>query len=64
MRERQHTAHSPRHIRVEHGIAHLDNRRAPARRLGLREHISDTAQAVAGLPSRRRTADLAPARQM
>jgi hypothetical protein len=46
MRERQHTAHSPRHIRVEHGIAHLDNRCAPARRPGRREHISDTARAV------------------
>jgi hypothetical protein len=46
MRERQHTAHSPRHIRVEHGIAHPDNRCAPARRPGRREHISDTARAV------------------
>ncbi|URN10994.1 transposase family protein [Streptomyces radiopugnans] len=47
MYQRQRTAHSSRRIRVEHGIAHLENRRALARHLGRREHIGDTAQAVA-----------------
>ncbi|MDG9702535.1 hypothetical protein [Streptomyces sp. DH37] len=63
MRGRQHTAHSSRRIRVEHGIAHPENRRAPVRRVGRREHIGDTLRAVAALPSRRQTADPAPARR-
>ncbi|MFH9862860.1 transposase family protein [Streptomyces sp. NPDC017202] len=63
MHERQRTAHSSRRIRVEHGIAHLKNRRALARRLGRREHISDTVQAIAGLLSRQQTADLTSTRQ-
>ncbi|MFP8903523.1 hypothetical protein [Streptomyces atacamensis] len=63
MYQRQRTAHSSRRIRVEHGIAHLKNRRALARHLGRREHIGDTAQAVAGLLSHQQTADLIRARQ-
>ncbi|MGW7824515.1 hypothetical protein ACWGLF_42060 [Streptomyces puniciscabiei] len=51
---------SSRRIRVEHGIAHLKNWRALARR----EHMSDTVQAVVGLLSHRQTADLTSARQM
>ncbi|MEU9575238.1 hypothetical protein AB0D62_36395 [Streptomyces massasporeus] len=49
--ELQRKAHSSRRIRVEHGIAHLKNLRALARRLGRREHVSDIVQAVAGLLS-------------
>ncbi|MEU3417112.1 transposase [Streptomyces murinus] len=64
MHERQREAHSSRRIRVEHGIAHLKNRRAPARHLGRREHISDTVQAVAALLSHQQTADLPPGRTM
>ncbi|WP_234439579.1 MULTISPECIES: transposase family protein [Streptomyces] len=60
MYERQCEAHSSRRIRVEHGIAHLKNWRAPARRLGRREHMSDMVQAVAGLLSHQQTADLEP----
>ncbi|MFC8176870.1 transposase family protein [Streptomyces sp. NPDC057325] len=63
MHERQRKAHSSHRIRVEHGIAHLKNRRALARHLGRREHISDSVQAAAGLPSQQQTADLAPRRQ-
>nr|WP_245770287.1 transposase family protein [Streptomyces radiopugnans] len=63
MYQRQRTAHSSRRIRVEHGIAHLKNRRALARHLGRREHISDTVQAVAGLLSHQQTMDLIRARQ-
>ncbi|MEU2510280.1 transposase family protein [Streptomyces sp. NPDC007863] len=63
MYERQRKAHSSRHIRVEHGIAHLKNWRALARHLGRREHISDTIQAVARLLSHQQTADLNPRRQ-
>ncbi|MFE1776388.1 transposase family protein [Streptomyces sp. NPDC059008] len=48
---RQRKAHSSRRIRVEHGIAHLKNRRALARHLGHREHMSDTVRAIAGLLS-------------
>lgn len=59
MHERQRKAHSSRRIRVEHGIAHLKNRRALARR----EHTSDTVQAVAALLSHQQTADLIPARR-
>ncbi|WKX74009.1 hypothetical protein [Streptomyces sp. XD-27] len=33
MYERQRKAHSSRRIRIEHGIAHLKNWRAPARHL-------------------------------
>ncbi|MFE3169446.1 transposase family protein [Streptomyces sp. NPDC059224] len=36
--ERERKAHSSRRIRVEHGIAHLKNWRAPARHLDRREH--------------------------
>ncbi|MFK0110706.1 hypothetical protein [Streptomyces sp. NPDC091217] len=50
-------------IRVEHGIAYLKNWRAPARHLGRREHMSDIVQAVAGLLSHRRTAELSPTLQ-
>jgi hypothetical protein len=64
MYARQRTAHSSRRIRVEHGIAHLKNWRALARHLGRREHISDTAQAIAGLLSQQQTADLTTAQQM
>ncbi|MEU3345876.1 transposase family protein [Streptomyces sp. NPDC006700] len=62
--ERQRKTHSSRRIRVEHGIAHLKNWRALARHLGRREHISDTAQADAGLLSHQQSADLIPAQQM
>ncbi|MCX5409706.1 transposase [Streptomyces sp. NBC_00335] len=54
--ERQRKAHSSRRIRVEHGIAHLKNWRSLAWHLGRREHMSDTIQAVAGLPSHQQTA--------
>ncbi|MEU3861050.1 transposase family protein [Streptomyces sp. NPDC028722] len=64
MHERQRKAHSSRGIRVEHGIAHLKNWRAPARHLGRREHMSDIVQAVAGLLSHQQTADLTSARQV
>ncbi|GAA2566046.1 MULTISPECIES: transposase family protein [Streptomyces] len=64
MHECQRKAHSSRRIRVEHGIAHLKNRRALARHLGRREHISDTVQAVAGLLSHQQIADPASARQL
>ncbi|WP_237296954.1 transposase family protein [Streptomyces sp. 3211] len=40
--ERQRKAHSSRRIRVEHGIAHLKNRRALARHHGRRDHPGDT----------------------
>ncbi|MDQ1029471.1 hypothetical protein QF035_007053 [Streptomyces umbrinus] len=56
--ERQRQAHSSRRIPVEHGIAHLKNWRALARRLGRREHMSDIVQAVAGLLSHQQTAPL------
>ncbi|MDU9000804.1 transposase family protein [Streptomyces mirabilis] len=61
--ERRRKAHSSRRIRVEHGIAHLKNWRALARHLGRREHMSDIVQAVAGLLSHQRTADLIPTPQ-
>ncbi|MER5402468.1 transposase [Streptomyces sp. NPDC002599] len=64
MHGRRRKAHCSRRIRVEHGIAHLKNRRSPARHLGRREHMSYTVQAIAGLLSRQQTADLASARQM
>jgi hypothetical protein len=63
MYERQCKAHSSRRIRVEHGIAHLKNWRAPARHLGRREHMSDTVQAIASLLSHQQTANLTSARQ-
>lgn len=63
MYERRRKAHSPRRIRVQHGIAHLKNWRALARHLGRREHISDTVRPVAGLLSHQQTADLNPRRQ-
>ncbi|MFE5142375.1 transposase family protein [Streptomyces fagopyri] len=61
--ERRRKAHSSRRIRVEHGIAHLKNWRVLARHLGRREHMSDIVQAVAGLLSHQRTADLIPTLQ-
>ncbi|MGW7621718.1 transposase [Streptomyces antimycoticus] len=64
MHERQRKAHSSRRIRVEHGIAHLKNWRALARHFGRRERMSDTVQAVAGLLSHQRTADLNPTWQV
>lgn len=63
MHERQRKAHSSRRVRVEHGIAHLKNWRAPTRLLGHREHMSDTVQAVAALLSHQQTADLASVRK-
>ncbi|MFE9629274.1 transposase family protein [Streptomyces sp. NPDC006527] len=63
MYERQRKAHSSRHIRVEHGIAHLKNWRALARHLGRREHMSDTLQAIAGLLSHQQTTDLISTQQ-
>ncbi len=54
--ERRRKVHSSRRVRVEHGIAHLKNWRAPARHLGRRELMSDTIQAVAGLLSHQQTA--------
>jgi hypothetical protein len=63
MHERQRKAHSSRRIRVEHGIAHLKNWRALARRLGRREHMGDTVQAIAALLSHQQTADLNPTQQ-
>ncbi|MER6958102.1 hypothetical protein [Streptomyces sp. NPDC000618] len=59
MHERQRKAHSSHRIRVEHGIAHLKNRRALARRHGRREHMTDTIQAIAELLSHQLTATLA-----
>ncbi|MGW6007638.1 transposase family protein [Streptomyces sp. NPDC055210] len=56
--EQQRRAHSLRRIRVEHGIAHLKNWRAPTRHLGRREHMSDIVQAVAGPLSHQQTAAL------
>lgn len=56
--ERQRKAHSSRRIRVEHGIAHLKNRRALASHLGHREFMSPVVQAVAGLLSHQQSADL------
>ncbi len=61
--ERRRKAHSSRRIRVEHGIAHPKNWRAPARRPGRRERMDDTVQAVAGLLSQQQTADRVLARQ-
>ncbi|MGC5344822.1 hypothetical protein ACPXCE_23820 [Streptomyces sp. DT24] len=61
--ERRRKAHSSRRIRVEHGIAHLKNSRALAGHPGRREHMDDSVQAVAGLLSEQRTADLILARQ-
>ncbi|MFG2988688.1 transposase [Streptomyces sp. NPDC048257] len=58
IRELQRKAHSSRRIRVEHGIAHLKNRRTLARRLGRHEHMSDPVQAVAGLLSHQQTVDV------
>ncbi|MEU3693844.1 hypothetical protein [Streptomyces narbonensis] len=63
MYERQRKAHPSRHIRVEHGIAHLKNWRSPTRHLGRREHMSDTAQAVADPLSHQQTADVNAQRQ-
>jgi hypothetical protein len=63
MHERQSKAHSSKRIRVEHGIAHLKNRRALTRHLGRREHMSHTVQAVASLLSHQQTADLTSARR-
>ncbi|MFF0561996.1 transposase family protein [Streptomyces sp. NPDC004266] len=63
MYERRRKAHSSRRIRGEHGIAHLKDWRALTRRLGRREHISDTVQTVAGLLSHQQTADLIPTQQ-
>ncbi|MFF7234633.1 transposase family protein [Streptomyces sioyaensis] len=54
--ERQRKAHSSRRIRVEHGIAHLENWRALARHHGRRKHMSDIIQAVAGLLLHQQTA--------
>lgn len=62
--EHQRKAHSARRIRVEHGIAHLKLWRALARRLGRREHMSDTGQAIAGLLPHQQTVDLSSTRQM
>ncbi|MEV3910484.1 helix-turn-helix domain-containing protein [Streptomyces canus] len=44
-------------------LAHLKNWWALARHLGRREHMSDTIQAIAGLPSHQQTVDLKPTRQ-
>ncbi|MFT9785191.1 transposase family protein [Streptomyces rhizosphaericola] len=56
MHERQRKAHSPRRIRVEHGIGHLKNWRSLARHHGRREHMSDIIQSVAGLLSHQQAA--------
>jgi hypothetical protein len=56
--EQRRKAHSSRRIRVEHGIAHLKNWRAPARHHGRREHMSDVIQAVAALLSHQQAATL------
>ncbi|MEU9194475.1 transposase [Streptomyces hundungensis] len=56
MYERQRKPRSSRRIRGEHDIAHLKNWRALARHHGHREHMSDTAQAVAALLSHQQTA--------
>lgn len=63
MYERQRKAYSSWRIRIGHGITHLKNRRAPARHLGRREHISDTVRAIAGPLSHQQTADLTSTRQ-
>ncbi|GHF12354.1 hypothetical protein GCM10014715_80060 [Streptomyces spiralis] len=47
MHEQRRKAHSSRRIRVEHGITHVKNWQALARRLAHREHIGETVQAVA-----------------
>ncbi|MGR6998586.1 hypothetical protein ACU686_11630 [Yinghuangia aomiensis] len=44
-------------------IAHLKNRRSPARHLGLREHVSDMIRVVAGPLSHQRAADFTSAPQ-
>ncbi|MFC0052164.1 transposase [Streptomyces actinomycinicus] len=64
MYERQRKAHFSWRIRVEHGITHLKNWRALAPHLGRREHMSDTAQAMAALLSHQQTADLIPTRHL
>ncbi|MER6838446.1 transposase [Streptomyces cellulosae] len=63
IRERQRKAQSSRRIRLEHSIAHLKNWRALTRRLGRREHTSDTDQTVAGLLFHQQSGDLTSARQ-
>jgi hypothetical protein len=64
MHERQRKAHSSRRIHVEHGIAHLQNWRAPARHPGRREHMSGMDQAAADPLSQQQTTDLTSAQQM
>ncbi|MFJ1796866.1 hypothetical protein [Kitasatospora griseola] len=41
---------------VEHGVAHLKNRRTLARHHGRRDHSPDTVRAIAGLLSDRQAA--------
>ncbi|WP_405851636.1 transposase [Streptomyces sp. NBC_00090] len=68
IRERQRRARSSRRIRVEHGIAHLENWRALTRHRHRCRHrcrcrcgqASDTMQAVASLWSHGQTVDLSP----
>ncbi|WP_435972323.1 transposase [Streptomyces sp. Qhu_M48] len=64
MHERRRNAHSSRRIRVEHGIAHLENWRALARHHGRRRHMTDTIQAIAGLLSHQRTSTLSADERM
>lgn len=64
MYERQRKAHSSRRIRVQHAVAHLQNRRILARHLGGRDRMNHTVQSFAGLPSHQQTVDLNPVRQM
>jgi len=49
--EAERRAHASQRIRVEHGISHLKNWRAPSRHLGRREHLDTMLRAVAGLVS-------------
>lgn len=52
--------HASRRIPVEHGIAHLKNWRSLARHHGRREHLPETVQAVAAIPTAQQTADRTP----
>jgi len=49
-------AHSSARIPVEHGIAHLKNRRAPARHHSRRETLPDTIPAIAAILTDQQTA--------
>ncbi|MEU2599233.1 hypothetical protein ABZ678_36320 [Streptomyces hirsutus] len=62
--EEDNAQHRKVRARVEHLVSRVKNRRAPARRLGCREHMRDLLQAVAGSLSPQQAADLIRTRQM